>query len=87
MTNRRQRKREILEYYLLYIILASRYVILIFGVLLLVYSVAIMITSPLSGIVTLLPAVFLLLLSSSFHIALYTARFAAWAGTLRKRYE
>lgn len=87
MSNRRQRERELLEYYLLYLLLASRYLILIFGMLLLVYSAAIMMTSPFTGTVTLIPAIFLILLSSSFHVALYSARFGAWLGTLRKHYD
>jgi hypothetical protein len=82
MSNRRRLARERLEYYLVYLILAYRRLILIVGLLLLVYATAIMVASPLTGIATLLPAIFLLLLGNSYDIVVYTARFGAWIGTL-----
>jgi hypothetical protein len=82
MSNRRRLARERLEYYLVYLILAYRRLILIVGLLLLVYAIAIMVASPLTGIATLLPAIFLLLLGNSYNIVVYTARFGAWIGTL-----
>ncbi len=82
MSNRRRLARERLEYYLVYLILAYGRLILIAGLLLLVYAVAAMIIYPLVGSATLVPAIFLLLLSNSFNVTLYTARLGAWIGTL-----
>jgi len=82
MSNRRRLERERLEYYLVYLILAYRYLILIVGLLLLAYAIATMYINPLAGATVLVPAIFLLLLSSSFKVALYTARLAAWLSTL-----
>ena len=82
MSNRRRLARERIEYILTYLILAYRRLILIVGLLLLAYALAIMAVSPLAGIVTLLPAIFLLLVSNSFNIALYTAKLGAWIATL-----
>jgi hypothetical protein len=82
MSNRRRLRRETLEIYLVHLILAYRPLILIFGLALLAYAIAAMFTHPLAGYVALLPAIFLLLLSNSFHVVLYTARLGAWIGTL-----
>jgi uncharacterized membrane protein len=82
MSNRRRLARERLEYYLIYLILAYRRLIWIVGLLLLVYALAIIVASPFAGTATLLPAIFLILLGNSFNMALYTARFGAWIGTL-----
>ena len=82
MSNRRRLARERLEYYLIYLILAYRRLIWIVGLLLLLYALAIMAASPLAGIANLLPAIFLLLVSNSFNIALYTAKLGAWIATL-----
>ena len=82
MSNRRRLARERLEYYLVYLILAYRRLILIVGLLLLVYAIATMFINPLAGTTILLPAIFLLMLSNSFNVALYTARLGAWIGTL-----
>lgn len=82
MSNRRRLARERLEYYLVYLILAYRRLTWIVGLLLLVYALAMMVASPFAGIVTLLPALFLLLLGNSYNIAVYTARLGAWIGTL-----
>jgi hypothetical protein len=82
MSNRRRLARERLEIYLVHLLLVYRYLILIVGLLLLAYVFSIMFVSPLTGLTILLPAVFLLLLSNSFHVVLYTARLAAWIATL-----
>ena len=82
MSNRRRLARERLEYYLVYLILAYRRLILIVGLLLLAYALVILAASPFTGTATLLPAIFLLLLSNSLNVALYTARLGAWIGTL-----
>ena len=82
MSNRRRLAREKLEYYLVYLILAYRRLILLAGLIVLVYAIAILFINLASGYFLLAPAVFLLLLSNSFNMALYTARFAAWMVTL-----
>jgi len=82
MSNRRRRAREILEIYLVHLFLAYRYLILISGLLLMVCAIAILYTDITAGILAMLPAVFLLLLSSSYTVSLYTARVCAWIGTL-----
>lgn len=82
MSNRRRLARERLEIYLVHLILAYRRLIFIVGLLLLVYAIATMFMNQLEGYATLIPAIFLLLLSNSFNVALYTARLGAWIGTL-----
>ncbi len=82
MSNRRRLARERLEIYLVHLILAYRRLILITGMVLLVYAFVTMFTYPLAGNTVLLPAIFLLLLSNSYNVALYTARLGAWIGTL-----
>jgi ABC-type polysaccharide/polyol phosphate export permease len=84
MSNRRRLARERLEVYLLHLLLAYRHLILIVGMLMLAYAIAILFTNPPAGTVILVPAIFLLLLSNSFNVALYTARLGAWIGTLWK---
>lgn len=82
MSNRRRLARERLEIYLVHSILAYRRQIWISGLLLLAYAVATMVANPLAGSTILLPVIFLLLLTSSFHGVLYAARLGAWIGTL-----
>lgn len=82
MSNRRRLARERFEYYLVYLILAYRRLILIVGLLLLVYALATIVVSPIVGIATLFPALFLLLLGNSYNAVVYTARLGAWIGTL-----
>jgi hypothetical protein len=82
MSNRRRLARERLEYYLVYLFLAYRRLILIVGLLLLVYAIATMFANRTTGYVTLIPAIFLLLLSSSYNALVYTARLGAWIATL-----
>jgi hypothetical protein len=82
MSNRRRLDRERLEYYLTYLILAYRRLIFIAGLLLLIYAI-VTISINLSGsIVALIPAIYLLILSNSYNIIVYTARLGAWIGTL-----
>lgn len=85
MSNRRRLARERLEIYLVHLILAYRRLILIGGLLLLVFAIATMFTYPLAGNAILLPAIFLLLMSNSFNVALYTARLGAWIVTLGRQ--
>jgi len=84
MSNRRRLDRERLEYYLTYLILAYRRLIFIVGLLLLVYAVATMFVNPSGGVAVLIPAIYLLLLSNSYNVTVYTARLGAWIGTLWK---
>jgi len=82
MSNRKRLARERFEYYLTYLILAYRRLILIAGLLLLIYAIATMFINLSGSIVILIPAIYLLLLSNSYNITVYTARFGAWIGTL-----
>jgi hypothetical protein len=87
MSNRRRLARERLEYYLTYLILAYRRLIFFAGLLLLIYAITTMFTNLTGSIVVLIPAIYLLLLSNSYNITVYTARFGAWIGTLWLRDE
>ena len=82
MSNRKRLARERLEYFLTYLILAYRRLIFIVGLLLLIYAIATMFINLPSAIVAMIPAIYLLLLSSSYNITVYTARLGAWIGTL-----
>jgi hypothetical protein len=82
MSNRRRLARERLEIYLVHLLLAFRPLIFVAGLLLLVYAIIALIASSLTGFASLVPAVFLLLLGSSYPVVLYTARLGAWIGTL-----
>ena len=85
MSNRRRLARERLEIYLVHLLLAYRWLIVIVGFLLAAYAIAMMIVSPLIGLSVALPAIFLLLLGSSYNIVVYTARLGAWIATLRRQ--
>ena len=82
MSNRRRLARERLEIYLVHLLLAYPRLILIAGLLLAFYAIKVMIVSPLAGLATALPAIFLLLLSNSYNAVVYTARLGAWIATL-----
>ena len=82
MSNRQRLARERLEIYLVHLLLAYRPLILIGGLLLMVYAILAMVASSVTGFASLVPAVFLLLLGSSYPVVLYTARLGAWIGTL-----
>ena len=82
MSNRKQLAREQLEYYLTYLILTYRRLIFIAGLLLLIYAITTIFISLPGSIVALIPAIYLLLLSNSYNITVYTARLGAWIGTL-----
>lgn len=82
MSDRRRLARERLEIYLVYLILAYRRLILIAGLILLVYSITALLLGSIAGFASLIPAIFLLLVSNSYHAVLYTARLGAWIGTL-----
>jgi hypothetical protein len=82
MTGRRQLAREKLEIYLVHLLLAYRRLIWIAGLLLLVYAATTLFINPLISSASLVPAVLLLLIASSYTVTLYTARLGAWIGTL-----
>jgi hypothetical protein len=82
MSNRRRLARERLEIYLVHLLLAFRPLILISGLLLLAYVFVTIFIYPFAGYVVLVPSVYLILLGSSYNIALYTARLGAWIGTI-----
>lgn len=82
MSNRRRLARERLEIYLVHLLLAFRPLILVSGLLLLAYVLVTVFIYPFAGYVVLVPSVFLILLGSSYNIALYTARLGAWIGTI-----
>jgi hypothetical protein len=82
MFNRRRLARERLEIYLVHLLLAFRPLILISGLLLLAYVFVTVFVYPFAGYVVLVPSVYLILLGSSYNIALYTARLGAWIGTI-----
>ena len=87
MSNRRRLARERLEIYLVHLILAYRRLILITGFLLLMYAVAMLFIHPVASSVIIIPAIFLLLLSNSFTVVLYTARLGAWLATFWGLYD
>ena len=87
MSNRRRLDRERLEYYLTYLILTCRRLIFITGLLLLIYAITAMSMHLPGSTVTLIPAIFLLLLGNSYNAVVYTARFGAWIGTLWRHDE
>jgi hypothetical protein len=82
MFNRQRLRREKLEIYLVHLLMAYRPLIFIVGLFLLVYSLVSLFYNPLVGFASLVPALYLLLLSNSFPATLYTARLGAWIGTL-----
>jgi hypothetical protein len=82
MYNRRRLMQERLQVYLVTVILKYRKLIMITGLLLLAYALAIVFTLPLASYAVLLPAVFLLLLCSSYKVVVITARLGARIGTL-----
>jgi hypothetical protein len=82
MPNRQRLRRETLEMYLVHLILAYRPLIFIVGLLLLAYAIATVFIYPLAGYAILLPAIFLILLSNSYNVVVYTARLGAWMATL-----
>jgi len=87
MSNRRRLARERLEIYLVHLLLAYRRFIFITGLFLLLYSLAALVYSPFFGFASLIPALYLLLLSNSYPVTLYTARLGAWIGTLWRHIE
>jgi hypothetical protein len=87
MSNRRQLARETLEIYLVHLLMAYRPLLFIAGLLLFVYSIANLFINSLVGFASLLPALYMLLISNSYPVTLYTARLGAWIGTLWRHEE
>jgi len=69
MSNRQRLARERLEIYLVHLLMAYRPLIFIVGVLLLVYSIANLFINPLVGFASLLPALYLLLISHCYGLS------------------
>jgi hypothetical protein len=82
MFNRRRLRREKLEIYLFHLILANRVILFVTGLIFLFDSIGMMFINSFLGSMILLPAIFLLLLCTSYIVALYTARLGAWIGTI-----
>jgi hypothetical protein len=87
MSNRKRLDRERLEYYLTYAILAYRRLIFVTSLLLLIYVVAAMSINLPGSIMTLILTIYLLLLSNSYSMTVYTARTGAWIGILWRQDE
>ena len=85
MFNRKKLDRERLEAYLVYLLLRVRLLIAACGLFLLVYAIATIVQSFLFSAALILAAVYLVLLSSSFEVVLWTARTAAWLATVGNR--
>ena len=82
MSNRRWLARERLEIYLVHLLMVYRRLILIVGLILLGVASAVIYIDVVAGYLALAPAMYLLLLSQSYNVTLYTARVVSWIGTL-----
>jgi hypothetical protein len=87
MSNRRRLAREKLEIYLVHLLMAYRHLIFIVGLFLLAYSIAVFFINSVVGFASLVPALYMLVLSNSYPVTLYTARLGAWIGTLWRHEE
>jgi hypothetical protein len=87
MSNRRRLAREKLEIYLVHLLMAYRRLIFFVGLFLFAYSIAMFFINSVVGFASLVPALYLLVLSSSYPVTLYTARLGAWIGTLWRHEE
>jgi hypothetical protein len=85
MFNRQRLKREKLEIYLVYLLLAYRHLYLLVGIFLLAYAIVVLGKHTLSGSFLLLPAGFMLLLSFSYEAVHYLSRIIAWAATIGEK--
>ena len=81
MPNRQRQGYELLEIYLVHLLLAYQRLIFVVGILVLVYAIGFIFIRPLIGFASLLPAIFMLLLGNSYNVVVYTARLGAWIGT------
>jgi hypothetical protein len=84
MTKRRNLDRERLEVYYLHLLLAYRPIFQIGAFIVLVFSVAALWLSTIVSSVALGLAIFLVLLSYSYPVALYLAKMGAWMATVWK---
>lgn len=85
MKQRRNLDREGLEVYLGNLLLAYRSIFQICGLICFVYSIAALSFSVAVGILALVVAFMLGLLSYSYPVTRYTAKVGAWLGTIRKK--
>jgi hypothetical protein len=82
MTKRRNLDRERLEVYYTTILLAYRPIIQICAWILMLYALAALAIFKTAGLVALGLAIIFLLLSYSYQLTLYLAKFGAWIGTI-----
>ena len=85
MAKRRNKDREKLELYFIYLLLAYRPLLRISSFLLLLYSMIGLSLYPISGCVALGVAIVLILPSYSYQGTLYLAKIFAWVGTIGKK--
>jgi len=81
---RRNKDKELLEVYLLHLLLAYRPLLRISGIFLFIYALVSLSFSEI-GLFVFWLAILLLALTVSYRFMLYFAKFGAWFGTLWKR--
>jgi hypothetical protein len=82
MTKRRNLDKEGLKVYPLNLLLAYHPIIQICGILFLAFSALAFTLSPAVGGITLVLALILMSMTSSYNAVVYTAKFEAWLGSL-----
>jgi hypothetical protein len=87
MSNRQRLARERLEIYLVHLLMAYRRLIFIVALFIFLYCIVMLFIIPIVGFASLVPALYLLLLSHSYPVILYTAKLGAWIGTLGNQDE
>jgi len=85
MAGRRRKDKEILELYILRLLLAYRPLLRLSGISLFIYALVSLSLSPTAGLFVFWLAILLLTLTFSYRFTLYFARFGAWLGTLWRR--
>ena len=85
MAGRRRKDREILEVYLLHLLLAYRPLLRISGLFLSIYALVSLSLSLMVSLFAFWLAILLLALTFSYRFTLYFAKFGAWAGTFWKK--
>lgn len=85
MSGRRRKDKEILEVFLLRLLLAYRPLLRMSGIFLFIYAFVSLSLSPATGLFVFWLAILLLALSFSYRFTLYFARFGVWLGTLWRR--
>ena len=85
MSQRKRLDREGLEFYLLNLLLIYRPLLWVSGVVILLYAIVTFFLYPLGGIIALVAAIFLILITLSFPLTLRVAKLGAWLGTLGEK--